>query len=393
MVDLDGVQLISLDVLPSEDAVQLLVLAGASAARRGAMTVVAGAGTGVYRAELAGPLEPVEIRVDRAGSTLAVQSWYAGVYAVTTGAAGALVTHRVHRVVPGHPGFADAIADLGLRARVATWTKYWVSSPTGSAADTRPVTTPEAVSVPRLPGVRPVFQSGGNNKVRNHQKGNTMSTFNTPKAISAVLNIPAGRIQFVAAERTDTAVQVRPLDPSKGRDVKAAEATQVEYADGVLRITVVTKNQYFGPSGSLAVQVELPAGSQVEVKAASAELQTTGTLGAVVVESSHGSINLADVASARVTTVAGDVSIGHLNGPAEVRTSKGDIRIAEAVQGALELRTDVGEIEVGAAAGVSAALDAGTTTGRISNSLKNSETAQLTIQATTTVGDIVAHSL
>src|SRR5438445_9845113 len=75
----------------------LLVLAGASAARRGAMTVVGG--PNVYRAELAGPVEPVEIRVDPSNSTLAVQSWYAGIYAVTACRAGALVTHQVHRVV------------------------------------------------------------------------------------------------------------------------------------------------------------------------------------------------------------------------------------------------------------------------------------------------------
>ncbi|WP_141853279.1 DUF4097 family beta strand repeat-containing protein [Kribbella jejuensis] len=217
--------------------------------------------------------------------------------------------------------------------------------------------------------------------------------FNTPQAVSAVLNIPAGRVELIAADRADTVVEVLPADPSKGRDVKVAEETQIEYADGVLRITVTAKNQYFGPTGSVAVKVELPAGSRVEVKAASAELRSSGPLGAVVVESSHGSINLTDVASARISTVAGDVEVGRLNGPAEIRTSKGDIRIAEAVQGALVLTTDVGEIEVGAATGVSATLDAGTTTGRISNSLKNSEAAQLTIRATTTVGDIVAHSL
>ncbi|NUR94489.1 MAG: hypothetical protein HOV67_04425, partial [Kribbellaceae bacterium] len=152
-----------------------------------------------------------------------------------------------------------------------------------------------------------------------------MSTFNTPQAISTVLDIPAGRIQLIAADRADTVVEVLPADPSKGRNVKVAEDTQVEYADGVLRITVTAKNQYFGPTGSVAIKVELPAGSQVEVKAASAELQSSGPLGDVVVESSHGSINLADVASARLTTVAGDVSVGHLNGPAEIRTSNGDI--------------------------------------------------------------------
>ena len=96
----------------------LLVLARASAARRGAMTVVAGEAAGTYRAELAGPVEPVEIQADSRGSTLAVQSWYGGVYAVTACPAGALVTHRVHRVVPEHPGFADGIAEIGLWTRM-----------------------------------------------------------------------------------------------------------------------------------------------------------------------------------------------------------------------------------------------------------------------------------
>ena len=220
-----------------------------------------------------------------------------------------------------------------------------------------------------------------------------MSTFTTPEPISAVLDIPAGTITFVAADQAETAVEVLPANAAKSRDVKAAEATKVEYADGVLRVEVVAKNQYFGPSGAVAVTVQLPAGSRAEVKTASVELRATGQLGDVVVEGVQGPIDLQDVASARIASSASDVSIGRLNGPAEIRTSKGDIRIAEAVRGALVLRTDVGEIEIGAAAGVSATLDAGTATGRIDNALKNSGAAELTIHATTTVGDIVARSL
>ncbi|TDO63947.1 putative adhesin [Kribbella sp. VKM Ac-2571] len=222
-----------------------------------------------------------------------------------------------------------------------------------------------------------------------------MPTYNTPEPISAVLDIPAGRIQLVAGDRTDTAVEVLPADASKSRDVKAAEQTTVEYADGVLRIAVVAKNQYFGPSGAVAVTVQLPAGSQAEVKAASADLRATGRFGDVVIESAQGPIDLEDVASARITTSASYVSVGRLNGPAEIRTSKGDIRIAEAVRGTVVLRTDVGEVEIVAAAGVSATLDAGTSTGRINNALKNSEGAgaELTIRATTAVGDIIARSL
>ncbi|MEV0348625.1 hypothetical protein AB0H88_22850 [Nonomuraea sp. NPDC050680] len=97
----------------------LLVLARASAARQGAMTVVAGSGAGTYRAELAGALEPVEIQVDQAQSMLAVRSWYAGVHAATACPAGTRVTHRVHQVFPGHPGFAAGIAEIGLRARMS----------------------------------------------------------------------------------------------------------------------------------------------------------------------------------------------------------------------------------------------------------------------------------
>jgi DUF4097 and DUF4098 domain-containing protein YvlB len=222
-----------------------------------------------------------------------------------------------------------------------------------------------------------------------------MSAFTTTAPISAVLNIPAGRVRLVASDRSDTVVEVRPSDASKARDVKVAQETSVDYRDGVLRIETTAKNQYFGPSGSIDVTVELPAGSRVEVKAASAEVRSLGRFDDVVVESQHGSIDVAEAGSARLATMAGDVSVGRLDGPAEIRTSKGDIRIAEAVRGKVVLRTDAGDLEIGAAAGVSASLDAGTSRGRIVNSLNNSagSDAQLTITATTSVGDIVARGL
>ncbi|TVT24219.1 DUF4097 domain-containing protein [Amycolatopsis rhizosphaerae] len=222
-----------------------------------------------------------------------------------------------------------------------------------------------------------------------------MPTFNTPQPISAVVDIPAGHVRFLAADRADTTIEIRPADAAKGRDVKVAEQTKVKYADGVLRIEASAKNQYFGPSGYLQVTVGLPAGSRLEVKAASVELQATGRFGDVTVDSEHGSIHLDEATSARLTTVAGDISVDHLDGPAEIRTSKGDIRITEAVRGTVVLRTEAGDVEIGAATGVSASLDAGTSHGRIHNSLKNTEgaAAQLTVHATTTVGDIVARGL
>jgi len=221
-----------------------------------------------------------------------------------------------------------------------------------------------------------------------------MQEFTTPAPISAVLDAPAGRIRFVATDRADTAVEVLPADASKARDVAAAEQTAVEYGDGVLRITGRAKNRYFGPSGAVDVTVRLPAGSRVEAKVATADLRGVGRLGEVVFEGSHGSIELDEAATARLTTLAGDVSVGRLGGPAEIRTAKGDIRIAEAVRGAVVLRTEAGDVSVGAAAGVSASLDAGTGLGRISNALRSTGgKADLDIRATTAHGDIAAHSL
>jgi DUF4097 and DUF4098 domain-containing protein YvlB len=221
-----------------------------------------------------------------------------------------------------------------------------------------------------------------------------MPKFDTPTPISAVLDIPVGRIRFIAADRADTAVEVLPADASKGRDVKVAEQTRVEYGDGVLRIEASAKNQFLGSSGSIEVTVQLPAGSRVKAKAASAELRAVGRFGDVAFEGAHGAIKLDEAASVRVTTVGGDVSVGRLNGPAEISTGKGDIRIAEAVRGTVVLRTQAGDVSVGAAHGVSASLDAGSTYGRIHNALKNTEgAADLNIQATTAYGDIVARSL
>ncbi|MEV4414768.1 DUF4097 family beta strand repeat-containing protein [Catellatospora sp. NPDC049609] len=223
-----------------------------------------------------------------------------------------------------------------------------------------------------------------------------MQTFDTPAAIAAVLDIPAGRIQVIAADRTDTTVEVRPADTAKSRDVKAAEQTTVAFGDGVLRVTApAEKNQLFGASGAIEVTVRLPAGSRVEAKACAAEFRGVGRLGDVACEGAHGVVKIDEAASVRVAAHAGDVTVGRLTGPAEISTQQGDIHIVEATSGAVVLRTQMGDVTVGAAHGVSASLDAGTGYGRIHSALTNTDgaAAGLTIHATTTHGDITARSL
>jgi DUF4097 and DUF4098 domain-containing protein YvlB len=223
-----------------------------------------------------------------------------------------------------------------------------------------------------------------------------MYSYDTPVPVTAVVDIPAGTIQFIAADRADTTVEVRPADASKSRDVKAAEQVQVAYGDGVLRVEASPeKNRVLGRhSGSVEVTVQLPAGSRVQAKAASAQVRGVGRLGDVTVDGAQATVKIDEAATARLTLLDSDITVGRLAGPAQISTQRGDIAIAEAVSGTVELSTQSGSITAGAARGVSAALDASTTLGRIHNALTNTGgTPALTVHATTAMGDITARSM
>ncbi|MEV0894933.1 DUF4097 family beta strand repeat-containing protein [Promicromonospora sp. NPDC050262] len=221
-----------------------------------------------------------------------------------------------------------------------------------------------------------------------------MQNFDTPAPISTVVEIPAGRVQLIAADRADTTVEVRPTNPAKSRDVQTAEQTTVTYADGVLQIrTAEPRSKLVGHAGSVEVTVQLPAGSGLEGTSEAAELRAVGRLGDVVFDGAYQQIKIDEAASLRLTAIDGDVEVGRLTGPAEITTARGDIRVAEATNGSVVLSTQAGDITVAAGAGVSATLDAGTSLGRISNTLKNDGAAVLDVRATTAYGDISARSL
>lgn len=222
-----------------------------------------------------------------------------------------------------------------------------------------------------------------------------MLKFDTPSPVFVVLDIPAGRVRLVAGDRADTTVEVRPAQTSKKRDVKAAEATEVEYRDGVLRIATAGAHRVLGNSGALEVTVELPAGSRFEGKAGAAALYGTGPLGAVAFEGGYRTVELEEAATTYLKVHTGEVSIARLAGSARISNGMGDINIAEACAGEVVLRTGSGSVSVGAAHGVSATLDATTSYGRIRNALMNTAGAGagLNIKASTDHGDITAASL
>jgi hypothetical protein len=110
----------------------------------------------------------------------------------------------------------------------------------------------------------------------------------------------------------------------------------------------------------------------------------------------------ADRADTTVEVVPADTSKGRDGSPIEATTADAEFRgvgrlgdvAFEGAQGSVKLDETNGEISVAAARGASASLDAGTTYGRIHNTLRNTDgAAGLNLHATTAYGDITARSL
>ncbi|MFL6077516.1 MAG: DUF4097 family beta strand repeat-containing protein [Mycobacteriales bacterium] len=279
-----------------------------------------------------------------------------------------------------------------------------------------------------------------------------MPTFDTPEPISVTLDLIIGGARIAAADRADTVVQVRPSDPGRDADVRAADQTTVEYAAGRLLVKVPKPRGFgiFNKVPSVDVTIELPAGSQVRADAQIVTFRGTGRLGDCRVKTSLGDIAFehtgaldlttgvgaveVDRAAGRacVTTGSGRVRVGAVDGDATIKnsngdtwigavtgdlransangdidvdradadvtasTANGDVRVGALARGVASLKTSLGRIHVGIRAGTAARLDAYTHFGRVDNQLDvidspapSDQTVE--VQARTSYGDIVIH--
>ncbi|MFE6036837.1 DUF4097 domain-containing protein [Streptomyces sp. NPDC056452] len=256
-----------------------------------------------------------------------------------------------------------------------------------------------------------------------------MPSFDTPEPISATAHVEAGSIQFTAGDRADTVVGVRPRDAKKDQDVRAADQTEVTFANGALTVRTPKAN-LLGRTGAVDVTVELPTGSRIDMTGSWAQVLGEGRLGEVRVKTSsgdvrldttgplyltasHGSITVDRVeGAAEITTSSGSLRVGLVDGPAvlknshgtttvgavtgelrvrgangdiEIRraedsvtatTAHGTLRLDEIARGTVELDTSFGAIDIGVREGTAAWLDVKSGRGQVRNSLTASETPE-----------------
>ncbi|MGW1344102.1 DUF4097 family beta strand repeat-containing protein [Kribbella sp. NPDC002412] len=275
-----------------------------------------------------------------------------------------------------------------------------------------------------------------------------MPTFDTPAPISATVDIVFGDIRFIAGDRADTVVEVRPVDPSWELDVKAAEQVVIGFADGKLSVkhpklrTVLSKKY-----GSVDVLVKLPAGSDVHADTAKGDYVVEGVVGSCRLKTPSGDIRVEQAGSVELKTSGGRVLVDHVRGEAEVRgnreirirrvdggavlkniggdswvgevagelrvssangditvdvarsavdarTAIGDVRVGEVSSGVVDLYTATGEVEVTVPQGTAVQLDARTTAGRVFDYVKTAEQSNRTVKlrARSHGGDIIVRS-
>jgi DUF4097 and DUF4098 domain-containing protein YvlB len=131
----------------------------------------------------------------------------------------------------------------------------------------------------------------------------------------------------------------------------------------------------FTDGGSIDVDVELPAGSDLSGHVVAGGFRCIGSLGRCELKSSVGEIRLDQAAQVKLST-AGDIAVRRVSGDTEVTTATGDVHITE-IGGAGVIKNANGDTRIGAVCGdlrVTAAngdIDVGTAHGSVSAKTAN----------------------
>ena len=274
-----------------------------------------------------------------------------------------------------------------------------------------------------------------------------MPAFATPGPIAATVEVAGAQVRVAAGDRTDTVVLVEPIDQASRSDVKVAGRTQVDFADGQLTVKTTTPGD---KNGSVAITIDLPAGSSLAAHLAYSSVHADGPLGQCELHLASGQVQLDRIDALQANISAGEVAIGHIAGRASIdggafairisevegtagitssggrawighaaadlelssgsgafdidradgsvtaTTASGAIRIGRLTHGQAKLTNGSGNIEIGISEGTAADIDATSERGAVRNSVPPAQDPatsdnKVTVHARTRHGDIIVH--
>jgi DUF4097 and DUF4098 domain-containing protein YvlB len=271
-----------------------------------------------------------------------------------------------------------------------------------------------------------------------------MPTFATPGPIAATVVVAGAQVRVTASDRTDTVVLVEPVNKASQSDVTVANNTKVDFTSGQLTVKTTTPGD---KNGSVAITIDLPTDSSLVSYLAYSDVHANGSYGECELHLAKGRVHLDRVDALQANISAGQVTIGHIAGRADIdgatfamrisevndtvklsssggqtwighatadldlssgsggfdidradssvtaKTGDGAIRIGRLTHGQAELSNSSGNIEIGISESTAARVDATSKRGSVRNSVPVQEDPdtsdnKLTIHARTRHGDI-----
>lgn len=170
-----------------------------------------------------------------------------------------------------------------------------------------------------------------------------MPTFATSEPIVATLTTAGAQVRVTASDRSDTVVLVEPINRANKSDMNVAENTKVDFSADELSIKTTVPGD---KNGSVAITVELPAGSSLVLNTAWTDVHTDGPLGDCELEVASGQVQLDHIAALRGHLSAGEVAIGHIAGTANIEGGSAGLRIGE-VKGIVRYEGSTGKLWIG----------------------------------------------
>jgi hypothetical protein len=174
-----------------------------------------------------------------------------------------------------------------------------------------------------------------------------MPTFTTAGPILATVAVAGARVRIVASDRGDAAVLVEPVDKVNQSHVKVADRTKVDFSSGHLTVKTTTSGD---KEGSVAITIDLPAGSGLVTYLAHAEVHAAGALGDCELHMSSSRVELDRVDALQANIGGGEVTVGHIAERATIEGAVFAIRIGEAGD-TVKLSSSGGEVRIGRASG------------------------------------------
>ena len=177
-----------------------------------------------------------------------------------------------------------------------------------------------------------------------------MPSYDVSGPVDLDLNLGVGFVDVIASDRADAVVDVSPSKPGRGGDESLAREAVVSFDNGRLRVSVPRRLNLFGRSDSVDVRCEIPTGSRVNAETSYGSIRARGALGDCRIVAKYGNITADTVADLVLESAHGSVDIAEVTGRLHATTGHGAIRIAH-IRGDTRLRGSYGSIELGISGG------------------------------------------